>query len=1186
MKKKRNKFKDFKRKNRHLFISIIVITLFLILVYGFYHFKLSGYVTGPGGITINFIYPTPINGYKTNQQTFTVSMSSSDTSPANGEHSTFLDYDRSLFAWYRFSNLTDFLDHSTYTNDGVNKGTIFSSTGKRGGGRFFNGSAQINGDNYIIIGNGNEFNTVCLNGCTFSAFVYPQATHGTIIARSDSTNSNEFFKLNIDGSGRSNFLLSNNGINKNCSIAVSGDNPALNAWHHIVGVYDSVNDEIKVYQNGSLKQTLKCSFTSLNLTAWSDSENTFIGIHDDSSWRDEFQGTIDEVLVFNKALSANEIKSIYDARTTQYSQTFSNVQNGVHTYTSYIVDASGNIASETRSIIIDTNYVPSVCPNNVKEGNEVCDGTDLAGKTCLNFNYTGGILKCKSDCLGYDTSMCTSSTPSLNLVVNIKSDDTISDLIATDSSTYANNGICVSTNCPTYNSTGGIVNSGVYNYSNDVVSLPTSSSLQFGTGGFSFSGWINPTTASDFRIANKRGRGTSIPGWQLKINSDAAGKWGFFDTFVSDGTDILGCSSGFCGDTTKRWNLNELKHVVVTFQNSYPTGTDNLTIYVNGVSVYTLTGTNIENINTSTTIPTEIGGTRYANGVLSTIGQAVAGKIDEVKIYNKVLSTTEILNLYNEGLSATQCSDTIDNDADSFIDMGDAGCTSTSDNDENNCGNAICEFGETTSCPGDCGTPPPTLGTCGNAIKNIGEQCDDGGGNGYCPSTCSSTCTFNSCSASGNIHFVRDGSGVTTNCGSNWNTACDDLNNFASLQRNHTYYIADGKYSSYNFDDAVSGTQYIYVKKATGNNPQVNSTLGWQSSFGDGFANFTPTMKISSNYWVIDGMTGGGPANWKSGYGFIIQMNKITYFNSLCRGNIIKAFSSAGTASFVRVSHFNIEGGGIDGDGTGYYYGVTPPKYCVNATANDLFYLTGGIKNNWTLSYNYLHDSGRTILIGRQLSDTLFEYNYFSHVESHTDQHSETTSIYIAPSDRNIYRYNVFDDAAGTCVVCTGNAYGTQLYGNIVFDTENLFLYSAGKGTRGNAVFGDWRNEQTTNARVYNNVFYNLKGDNNAVAYNGLGALAYNNIYYNPRATSLANWKQTTHNYNSFFNAGGPYGETNEQVASGNPFTNGTNIDFSLKDPNLVIVGRIENWMNNRDMLGNVRGADGKWDRGAIEYKI
>ena len=100
MKKKRNKFKDFKRKNRHLFISIIVITLFLILVYGFYHFKLSGYVTGPGGITINFIYPTPINGYKTNQQTFTVSMSSSDTSPANGEHSTFLDYDRSLFAWY------------------------------------------------------------------------------------------------------------------------------------------------------------------------------------------------------------------------------------------------------------------------------------------------------------------------------------------------------------------------------------------------------------------------------------------------------------------------------------------------------------------------------------------------------------------------------------------------------------------------------------------------------------------------------------------------------------------------------------------------------------------------------------------------------------------------------------------------------------------------------------------------------------------------------------------------------------------------------------------------------------------------------------------------------------------------------------------------------------------------------
>ncbi len=47
-----------------------------------------------------------------------------------------------------------------------------------------------------------------------------------------------------------------------------------------------------------------------------------------------------------------------------------------------------------------------VCGNNIIEGNEVCDGTDLGGETCLSQDFYGGTLACLADCSGFDTSGC------------------------------------------------------------------------------------------------------------------------------------------------------------------------------------------------------------------------------------------------------------------------------------------------------------------------------------------------------------------------------------------------------------------------------------------------------------------------------------------------------------------------------------------------------------------------------------------------------------------------------------------------------------------------------------------------------------------------------------------------------------------------------------------------------------
>jgi hypothetical protein len=50
----------------------------------------------------------------------------------------------------------------------------------------------------------------------------------------------------------------------------------------------------------------------------------------------------------------------------------------------------------------------STCGNDLIECSEVCDGTDLGGKTCADFGCAGGTLACSSSCDGFDTSGCTS----------------------------------------------------------------------------------------------------------------------------------------------------------------------------------------------------------------------------------------------------------------------------------------------------------------------------------------------------------------------------------------------------------------------------------------------------------------------------------------------------------------------------------------------------------------------------------------------------------------------------------------------------------------------------------------------------------------------------------------------------------------------------------------------------------
>ena len=58
----------------------------------------------------------------------------------------------------------------------------------------------------------------------------------------------------------------------------------------------------------------------------------------------------------------------------------------------------------------------SLCGNNVLETGEVCDGTNLAGQSCNTQGFTGGTLSCATNCLSFNTNLCTTNLCGNNVV--------------------------------------------------------------------------------------------------------------------------------------------------------------------------------------------------------------------------------------------------------------------------------------------------------------------------------------------------------------------------------------------------------------------------------------------------------------------------------------------------------------------------------------------------------------------------------------------------------------------------------------------------------------------------------------------------------------------------------------------------------------------------------------------------
>jgi len=411
-----------------------------------------------------------------------------------------------------------------------------------------------------------------------------------------------------------------------------------------------------------------------------------------------------------------------------------------------------------------------------------------------------------------------------------------------------------------------------------------------------------------------------------------------------------------------------------------------------------------------------------------------------------------------------------------------------------------------------------------------------------------------------NCHYVRKGA---TGDGSSWENALDTLPD--TLQRGHTYYIADGTYSSYTFDDPESGSQWITVKKTTIEDHGTDT--GWQDTYGDGYAVWG-SIYFDTGYHDFNGAVGGGPGNWKTGHGFRFEMES---------GNCISTNPIIGS---INISHVDFTQAGN------------------HISQNHVSALKSvGTLTGLYFGYNYIHHISGLVLFNRDGSNWLLEYNYAEDVcgmsvDDYT-QHCEHMVVHGA--DDLVVRYNIFLDGRSTGILVNndGDSRRWKVYGNIFDNDYGSAIMSVA------ADPADHSNEFI----VANNV---LMGDNNAkLTMDNSNHKIYNNIIFD---TGHAIPMQEDSDYNYYAEVDliqcnmkfGPNENGQNKYPSAcdllppaaNPFIDSTGRDYRLAVP-------IQGWPGidlcsklsctakdtyNIDMLGNVRGADGLWDRGAYEY--
>lgn len=396
-------------------------------------------------------------------------------------------------------------------------------------------------------------------------------------------------------------------------------------------------------------------------------------------------------------------------------------------------------------------------------------------------------------------------------------------------------------------------------------------------------------------------------------------------------------------------------------------------------------------------------------------------------------------------------------------------------------------------------------------------------------------------------HYIRPAASGANN-GTDWSNAYTTWP--STMTRGDTYYLAGGTISTTKaFSDATSGTNLITIKRATV--ADHGTSTGWDNSY-----DAQPSIKgisFNTDYWVFDGVTGGGPTAWETTMAWTNNMG-IAIGQATANPITIRA-------SHITISRIVIMGGGPDSSPSLHNDMVSVP--------------TGtGSLTDITVSRCYLGHAGRCLLFCNRNATTacVFEYNFGDDFQSESTEHAQIASMG-EPTGAGgwTFRWNLFTHVEGTGgLTCSSSNY--VVHGNV--------FYCTGTGP-GTGMVGTWGDNTLTAMSVYNNTFiHNPTKAFGTLLADDTGDIR-NNVIVNQSAGYAPNWGSFTHSYNAFFDAtSAPSVETGIQTGTGDPFANAPGWDFTPLLSTTFNEGDLSVPIAYRtDMFGNVNTG-----RGAIAF--
>lgn len=370
---------------------------------------------------VYFSPPTPENGTNTTKTSINISIqiknaSDLDTFKWNWDKVNYTIYNGSLVLMLNFDNVSA-LGESYNNSDGAvivdlskygNNGTLYVGadySGKYTNGKF-GGAFEFDGiDDYVIVSDDTSLDIS--NKITIGLWIRPKNVNGDVLSK---TNYNIMrIVLNEGGTKNIKVIYEIGGMD----IETLSENNVIQEgeWRYIVWRYNGSYTQIFVdgQKSGSAVNASGSLITNNN--------PLYIARYDGIY----FNGSIDEVRIWNRSLSDSEINELYFSNLRRYDKdrwefyiSQDSLTVGDYEYQGFAIDLAGNVNSTEKRTI-------SICED--IDNDEVCDSDEPVGcvnqtatnipansscETYYGFNYTSGCWIVRYAAIGTNCGVSTS----------------------------------------------------------------------------------------------------------------------------------------------------------------------------------------------------------------------------------------------------------------------------------------------------------------------------------------------------------------------------------------------------------------------------------------------------------------------------------------------------------------------------------------------------------------------------------------------------------------------------------------------------------------------------------------------------------------------------------------------------------------------------------------------------------